>query len=234
MKSSKCLGIRWAVVFFVWTVVVALLSWVGSIYGWPSVQSLLSEDGVRWELRHILSNYVQTPALGIVLVMCMGLGIGIKAGLYNACRRFLRSGKQLSGKERRAFVLSMLVLLGYFIIVLFSIPHLKSVTGSILHSPFWDGFFYILSFGLGLSGMVYGYASNTYRNTNDIVDGMSGLLSRHAGYFVTLFMVVQFFSVLDYTCLLEGLGISDTGWNLAFQLCCYLPLVEGKVRGMGL
>ena len=40
-----------ATVFFLLTVAVALFSWIGSIYGLGKVQSLLSPEGIRWELR---------------------------------------------------------------------------------------------------------------------------------------------------------------------------------------
>lgn len=42
-----------ATLFFLLTLVVALLSWVGSIYGWSGVQSLLSAEGLRWQLRNV-------------------------------------------------------------------------------------------------------------------------------------------------------------------------------------
>lgn len=58
-----------ATVFFLLTVAVALFSWIGSIYGLGKVQSLLSPEGIRWELRHAMGNFVQTPALGIVMML---------------------------------------------------------------------------------------------------------------------------------------------------------------------
>ena len=39
-----------ATFFFLLTVIVALVSWIGSIYGLGTVQSLLSPEGIRWEL----------------------------------------------------------------------------------------------------------------------------------------------------------------------------------------
>ena len=67
MKSS-----RWhswlSITFFLLTVALALFSWIGSVYGMGGVQSLLSAEGIRWVLGHTLENYVQAPALGMVLV----------------------------------------------------------------------------------------------------------------------------------------------------------------------
>ena len=66
-----------ATVFFLLTVAVALFSWIGSIYGLGKVQSLLSPEGIRWELRHAMGNFVQTPALGIVMMLFLGWFLGM-------------------------------------------------------------------------------------------------------------------------------------------------------------
>lgn len=211
-------------VFFLMTVGLALLSWIGSLSGWDPVQSLLSEEGIRWELNHVVADYIQTPALGIVLVMLMGLGIGFRGGLYDAVGRMFRG--QLSGKERRSLTLALSVALGYAVLVCLSIPMLRSVTGSLYHSPFQKGFFYILSFGLGVTGLVYGYASNRFRRMSQVIEGMACLIARMSGYFVTLFLVVQFFSVLSYTRFPEWLGVDDAVVGIAFQVCCYLPVLR--------
>ena len=87
-----------ATFFFLLTVIVALVSWIGSIYGLGTVQSLLSPEGIRWELRHITSNYVETPALGIIMILLFGLGIASYSGMVNAIGRILKRGKQLTRK----------------------------------------------------------------------------------------------------------------------------------------
>ncbi len=89
-----------ATFFFLLTVIVALVSWIGSIYGLGTVQSLLSPEGIRWELRHITSNYVKTPALGIIMILLFGLGIASYSGMVNAIGRILKRGKQLTRKEK--------------------------------------------------------------------------------------------------------------------------------------
>ena len=224
MKNKQLMSLL-SVVFFMMTLVLVLLSWIGSMYGWHSVQSILSEEGIRWVLNHAINDYVQTPALGIVLVLFMGIGVGIRAGFYNVCRRMFAREGYVSGKERRSFTFSSVVALCYVLTILSFIPFLRSVTGSLLHSPFQQGFFYILSFGLGLVGVVYGYASNNYRQVNQVFEGMASLISRVAHYFITLFFVVQFFSVLNYTQLLQTVGVSNSTVDILFTICCYLPLL---------
>lgn len=53
-----------ATVFFLLTVAVALFSWIGSIYGLGKVQSLLSPEGIRWELRHAMGNFCPDTGIG--------------------------------------------------------------------------------------------------------------------------------------------------------------------------
>ena len=60
--KSKLHNLNGAVFFFLLTLLVAFFSWIGSVYGGNEVQSLLSAEGIRWSLGHIVENYVQTPA----------------------------------------------------------------------------------------------------------------------------------------------------------------------------
>ena len=224
----------WGVAFFLMTVVLALFSWIGSIYGIAEVQSLLSAEGVRWLLNHAVTNYVQTPALGVVLVLMLGLGIVSRSGFSDTMKRAVRKDKKLSRKERRALSLAFIASFTYVLVVLVAmvLPWnlLLSATGSWVHSPFSKGFVYILSVGLGISGMVYGYASDTFRNAGDVVEAMSCLISRHAVFFVVLFFTVQFFSSLEYTRLPEWVGLSDEFFANLSLLCFYFPLLLLKRR----
>lgn len=230
--KNKLYAPDWGVLFFLLTMGVALLSWIGSIYGFGPVQSLLSAEGIRWVLSHVVENYVQTPALGIVLLLLMGLGIGSRAGLWEVLKRLCRKDRQLSRKERRALTLATLALLIYggIIVLIMILPwnFLQSITGSWMHSPFSKGLVYILSVGIGWTGMVYGFASDAYRSVSEVVSGMSSLIARRASYFVSLFFVVQFFSSLEYTRLAECLPLSEGLFEGIFLFCSYLPLFWGK------
>lgn len=218
-----------AFIFFLLTLALAFFSWIGSVYGVGEVQSLLSAEGIRWMLGHIVDNYVRTPALGIVMVLLMGVGIAIRAGLYDVLKRLGRKEVSLSRKERRALTLASAVgvLYGGMVGASLLLPRnfLLGVTGSLLHSPFAEGAVYLLSIGIGLSGVVYGYATDTFRRVADVFEGMSCLIARWADYFVTLFFVVQFFSSLSYTRMALCAGISEEMVTLAFYFCCLVPLL---------
>lgn len=228
MKSNQCLA-KYGVVFFLLTVALALFSWIGNIYGIGEVQSLLSAEGVRWMLGHAVENYVHVPALGVVLMLMMGVGVMHRSGIFGALDRYFRQGKQLSRKERRALMSFVITFLSYVLLVLVAmiLPWnlLLSATGSWFNSPFSKGFVYLLSLGLGLSGMVYGYVADVFREASDVVEAMSRSIARNSLYFVVLFFVVQFFTSLEYTRLLEWLGVTGFFMDWIFPLCSYFPLL---------
>ena len=229
MKNRRKGFAGWSITFFVLVLGVALFSWIGSIYGIGHIQSLLSAEGVRWLLGHVMSNYMQTPALGIVLVLMMGLGVVVQSGLSNALKRFFQPETLLSRKERRALMLTFGALAVYVLLVVVSIllpwNIAQGVTGVWLHSPLFKGFIYVLSLGLGLSGLVYGYASDTFLRFSDVFSAMSLLIARNASFFVMLFFLSQFFASLNYTRIDECLGISPGVLSLLSQLCSYIPLI---------
>ena len=218
-----------SIFFFLFTLAITLFSWVGSVYSWGNVQSLLSAEGIRWMLSHVVENYVNTPALGIVLIVLMGVGVGSHSGLYEALLRFCRKGRLLSRKERRSLVLSV-ALFGFYwisigVIALLPWNFLQNVMGDWLSSPFSKGLVYIISLSLGILGLVYGYASGAFHRISDVVIGMASMIATKASYFVYLFFVVQFFFSLEYTHLAQWMYIDGRLLQVVFQVFCYLPLL---------
>ena len=69
-----------ATLFFLLTLVVALLSWVGSIYGWSGVQSLLSAEGLRWQLRNVGDGFFSAPFFSDILLLAFGVGLCMHSG----------------------------------------------------------------------------------------------------------------------------------------------------------
>ena len=223
-RFSSTLGI----VFFLLTLALALCSWIGSIYGLGEVQSLLSAEGIRWVLGHVVENYVQSPVLGMVLILFMGLGIVRRSGLYDAARRFSGRNKLVSKKERRALTLAIGVGVIYLVVLAASmlLPWnlYWNITGGWLHSPFSKGLVYLLSVGIGLVGMVYGYVSDSFRRLSDVVEGMSSLIAERAFCFVSLFFIIQFFSSLDYTRLAEWMNVDEGILAMFYGISCILSL----------
>ena len=217
-----------SIVFFLLTLALALFSWIGSIYGLGEVQSLLSAEGVRWVLGHVVENYVQSPVLGIVLILFMGLGIVRRSGLYDAVKRFAGRNKLVSRKERRALTLSVGVGMLYVTVLILSmlLPWnlYWNITGGWLHSPFSKGLVYLLSIGIGLGGLVYGYVSDTFRRLSDVVEGMASLIAERSFSFVSLFFIIQFFSSLEYTRLAEWMNVDDSILGGLYVVSCVFSL----------
>ena len=216
-------------VFFIMMLLVAVFSWMANIYEVGDIENMLSTEGIRWSLSHMIEGYVCNPALGVSLVLLIGLGIFVYSGACGAIGRVCSKGQWTSRKERRALMAALLVLVVYMLLVFLCmfIPSTisRSVTGNIGDSPLCKGWCYVVSLGVGLSGAAYGYVSETFRNDADLVKAMSGLISSNADYWVSLFFITHFFSTVEYTRLGEWAGMTSQTLYVSYQLACYLLLV---------
>ncbi len=336
-----------ATMFFLLTLTVIVLSWIFDIYGLSvfqpqtgeeiRVQSLLSPEGIRWLLRHVVTNFTGFAPLGLVIVAMFGIGVAQHSGFIDACiRRGARrkhnpwrmvilviflgllsnvvgdagyiillpiaatlfhsvglhpvggiitayvsvscgysanvllstldpmlaastqkaadmanvvsgntgplcnyyflivstfllafiiyqitrrnllpalgeySGhirfngyKQLSRKERRAMIGAISIGAIYTTVILFatfsSWGILRSVNGGLIRSPFIEGILFLLSFGIGLMGMVYGFASGRYRTDGDVIEGLTQPMKLLGVYFVIAFFAAQMFACFEYS-----------------------------------
>lgn len=221
-----------ATLFFLLTLVVALLSWVGSIYGWEGVQSLISADGVRWLLRNAMPGFLHAPLLGPLLVLAFGAGLWMHSGLGRLFMRLCVRKERLLRKEKRALcwslasgvaclVVGMVLAWGPWSIV-------RSITGGLEYSPLADGAVFLLSVGMGIMAMVYGYATDYYHTDRDLVRGLSYGFVRFSAYFISLFFVVQLFSSLHYSGLDACFGLSPSAYRYSYMGCALLVLFDSK------
>lgn len=221
-----------ATLFFLLTLLVALLSWVGSIYGWSGVQNLISAEGLRWKLRNVGDGLLAAPFFGDLLLLSFGVGLCLHSGFWEAVKGGLYRGRKLSRKELRSLWLSLTVGIVYILAVLFLVLDpwgmVRSITGGLKGSPLSEGISYLLSLGLGIVAVIYGYTVDLYRTDRDIIKGMSYSSVRFSGYCVTLFFVVQFFTSLHYTGLDVFFGLSSRCFQVLYAICCILPLFLRK------
>lgn len=336
-----------ATMFFLLTLAVIVLSWIFDVYGLSvlqpqtgeeiRVQSLLSPEGIRWLLRHVVTNFTGFAPLGLVIVAMFGIGVAQHSGFIDACiRKRIRNGqdagriilgvtilgllsnvvgdagyimllpiaatlfqsaglhpiggivtayvsvscgysanlflstldpmiaaatqeaaelsniypgqagplcnyyflfvstflltfiiysitrrsllprigeykgdvrfigyKQLSRKERRAMISAVVVGALYMAVVLWatfsSRGILRSANGGLIHSPFIVGILFLLSLGIGLMGMVYGFASGRYRTDSDVIEGLTQPMKLLGVYFVIAFFASQMFACFEYS-----------------------------------
>ncbi len=354
-----------ATMFLLLTLIIVFLSWIGEIYGWMvvmpqsgeevRVQSLLSPEGIRWWLRHVIKNFTGFAPLGMVIIAMFGLGVARHSGFIEVCIRmgvgegrkqgsivcwvivlgllsnvvgdggyiillpiaaalfqwvglhpvagivtayvsvacgysaniFLstmdpllahitqeasltQTGYQgntaplcnyyfmsvstllltpviylltfkyllprlgryggagqevvrfrpLSRKERRAFTMALIVAGSYMAVILWltfsSYGILRGVNGGLMHSPFIAGILFLLSLGIGLTGMAYGISSGRYRTDSDVAEGLAQSMKPLGAYFVIVFFAAQMFACFDYSHLDKCLALM--GANLLTSL----------------
>ena len=118
MKNNRLHIIHPATLFFLLTVMVVLVSWILEIYGicvtHPQtgevicVQSIISHEGIRWLLRHIVTNFTGFAPLGMVIVTMFGIGVAEHSGFLQACiRKGYHGGRNIQRK-----ILIWVILLG--------------------------------------------------------------------------------------------------------------------------
>lgn len=131
-------------------------------------------------------------------------------GEYAGTVRF--SGyKQLSRRERRAVWGAIAVGLLYVAVILSatfsSWGILRSVNGGLIRSPFIIGILFLLSLGIGLMGMSYGFISGRYRTDKDVIEGLTQPMHLLGSYFVMAFFASQMFAVFEYSRLDQCIAI---------------------------
>ena len=217
-----------ATVFFLLWWLVAILSWIGNVYAWTGVKNIISTEALRWFLRYTEENLMSSPALYIVIIFFMSVGLFVHSGLGGVFWRIVKRERKLSGKEKKSIVASLLVAAAYFMVyaLLAWGPWniVRGVTGRYVDSPLHDGAFCILSIGIGVTSMVYGYTADHYRTDTDIVRGMSYMFSRFPSYIVSLFFAIQFMAAFKYSGLPIYFGMSDSSIDLMYWICCLSPL----------
>lgn len=245
-----------ATLFLALTCLVVLLSWILEVYGVQAVcadtgevfrlRSLLSPEGIRWMLRHVVSNFMEFPPLGPVLMVFAGVGILMHSGLGDAClrrwswlgrgvgRMSSGGGRSLSRKERRALQSACVAGGIYVAILLFATfspwAILRSINGGLSRSPFLEGLPFLFAAGLALMGLFYGFISGRYRRDADVADGLA-----HLGRLVVLCLTVgffasQMFACVDYSHLGDCLRVwtsfmGDGGQHFVALFLSYVPFL---------
>jgi p-aminobenzoyl-glutamate transporter AbgT len=151
-------------------VLVIMISWIGSILEIRSMernsdiilQSVLSEQGIRWFIRNAAACFSTAPA-GEALMILMAMGIGQGSGYFRALRRM----RLLSPKERVSLIISMVVLLLYILFIvmdfLFGSYSLLGVSGTLKGSPMAEGAVFLCMLAIALPATVYGISVGSIR-----------------------------------------------------------------------
>ncbi len=217
-----------ATVFFLLWWFVAVLSWIGSVYAWDGIRNIISTEALRWFLRYTEEKLMSSPALYIVLLFFMSVGVFLHSGLGGLIWRMVRRERKMSGKEKKSLVAAVMIAVAYFMVyaLLAWGPWniVRGVTGRYVDSPLHDGALCILAIGIGVTSMVYGYSADHYRSDTDVVKGMSYMFSRFPSYLVSLFFVIQFMVAFEYSGFPVCFGMTECLVDITYWICCLIPL----------
>ena len=207
-----------------------MLSWIGSVYGWEGVRSIISAEGLRWCLRSAAANYIGSPFFSMIFTLSLGVGLWLDTGLWRLLAEAAKGERTPSRRERRALGASAVATSAFVALValatIASGGIVRSITGAMTDSPLADGAPLLLALGLGVSAVAYAYTAGIYSNHHDILHGMAQGLRHFARCFVTLFFVVQLFSTLQFTGLMTSAGIHEWVTQTLRCICCLLTLAE--------
>lgn len=217
-----------ATVFFLLWWFVAVLSWIGSVYAWDGIRNIISTEALRWFLRYTEEKLMSSPALYLVLLFFMSVGLFLHSGLGGLIWRMVRRERKMSGKEKKSLVAAVMIAVAYFMVyaLLAWGPWniVRGVTGRYVDSPLHDGALCILAIGIGVISMVYGYSADHYRSDTDVVKGMSYMFSRFPSYLVSLFFVIQFMVAFEYSGFPVCFGMTECLVDITYWICCLIPL----------
>ncbi len=223
-----------AILFITLSIIVVILSWVGSIYRWEGVRNLLEAENTRWLMLNMSSNFLTHPLFSIVFIGAIGIGTVFHSGLYSTCIRRWSSHTKLTQKERRALFTAGIGLLLYFgilAVILFNTTGLlHNILGTWSDSPFSHSVVLLISTGFTFSGVLFGFATENYLSGEDFFQGMVYGLRRSAPFFVFFFFFSVFFLLVTRSGILSFLSLSDDAITYAyygciglFTLLIYLP-----------
>ena len=109
---------------------------------------------VKMVSQYTEENLMSSPALYIVIIFFMSVGLFTHSGLCGVLWRIVRRERKLSGKEKKSLVAAAFVSAAYFTAyaLLAWVPWniVRGVTGRYVDSPLHDGAPCILSIGIGV------------------------------------------------------------------------------------
>lgn len=178
-------------------VILVLASWLLSATMAGNVRSLLSSEGVRW-LFGGFTTMLASPWLVWLVLLAIAGGCLWQSDIVSI-RLPLSS---LHYRQRVALRTVLILMLIYVaaILALTLVPHavLLSATGRLFPSPFSRAFVPIVSFGVLLVSVAYGWASGSFRSIASIVSAMSTGIAAAAPLFILYVVFVQFYESLRF------------------------------------
>jgi len=135
-------------------------------------------------------------------------------------------------EERRALRWCGWFSLGFLALLLAgTIPEhgmLRSPDGSLLHSPFLRGVVSIVALYAGLTGLIFGHFSGSFRSRGSVTQALEDSMANMGGYLAVMFFAAQFVNYFAWTGLGATLAIAGAQFLQAMELPA-IPLMIGLV-----
>ncbi|MBO7415223.1 MAG: AbgT family transporter [Bacteroidaceae bacterium] len=220
-----------AIVYLILLVLVVFISWIGSVVeirtigrsGGPMLQSLLSEQGIRWFVRNAASCIGNAP-VGEALMILVAIGAGKESGLFRA----LFHSMTLSPRERVSLLISLITFVVIIAVILFGLFSgsnlLLGVTGAIKGGPLAQGAVFILMIALLLPSLIYGISTDTFHTASECVEALSSMIRVAASFLLTMLIAAQLIETVKYTRLDALAGISPGLMSVLSFLIYWIPL----------
>ena len=194
-RYCQALADAMVVVYLALLLLVALLSWVGDVYGW-GVGNLLSREGLCRGCSHLTANVSAAP-IGTLLLLIICLSTLLESGLFA-----LRGKGRRSLRERKALqavaVTGLIILAVLAVMLLSASPLLLSPLGTFSGSPFHHSALPLIALLLTLLALVYGISSGRFLSLGDVLSACVLLLSRYPVYLLSIFCGAQLLAALRY------------------------------------
>lgn len=182
---KKVLTLYFPLVLLLALPVVAVVSWIFSIYFDMDVKSLLNSDGIRWAVSNGVNNLGDAPIVGVMLTMVC-LGVLWESGLVGTASTVVREMKWsesgVSLKQRRALMLSIgvfeLIIVVFLIMFLMPGALLLSAFGTFEASALSDGWVGLVALLIIIVSNVFGYSSGKLVKLSDFINAHTCVISR--------------------------------------------------------
>lgn len=209
--------------------IIVLFSWAGNIYGLSLpdgtlLPNLLSQEGIRWFVRHSIENISAAPLAEILLILILTGALRSSELWSSLLHRELRSIQRIRHALLAALVLFVLCT---SVVLTGIVPggNLLSVTRHIAGGPFATGWLFLLALVVIIPCILYGYMSGQWHTREELFKGITSELSTCASYFVTLIVASQLMGIAQYTHLFELIKAPSIVRDIIEASIYILPLI---------
>ena len=208
---------------------LTIFSWLGNAYGLlltdgSIIPNMLSQEGIRWLVRHSIDNIASTPLAEVSLAL-ITIGALRNSGLWNSLTH--REARSIY-RSRHALRIALILFFTCVTLIIISIcpgGNLLSVTGHITGGPFASGWLFLITLAISIPSIAFGRMSGKWKSREELFAGLSSEITSCADYFIVLVIASQLTAVARYIRLFELIRIPSTAQSTISALIYIIPLI---------